>query len=98
MINYIILNRTAAMPILKNSGLIFGGYANGFTSIKEMQPGQTVDELTAEQTCAELMLIMPCHGLKKGISLADVVKLAHIAELARQITAAGHDIITLDLA
>jgi hypothetical protein len=26
---------------------MFGGYANGFTSVKEMQPGQTVDELTA---------------------------------------------------
>ena len=34
-----------AMPLLKSSGLRFGGYANGFTSVKTLMPGSTVDKL-----------------------------------------------------
>jgi len=36
-----------AMPVLARSGLIFGGYANGFTSIDALVPGGTVDTLEA---------------------------------------------------
>lgn len=36
-----------AMPILKSSGLRFGGYANGFTSVKKLVPNSTVDRLEA---------------------------------------------------
>lgn len=93
---------TAAMPILKNSGLIFGGYANGFTSIKEMQPGQTVDELTARtdlppETYADYAMSWIEEGAQIIGGCCEISP-AHIAELARQITAAGHDIITLDRA
>ena len=34
-----------AMPLLKSSGLRFGGYANGFASVKKLAPGSTVDQL-----------------------------------------------------
>ena len=40
---------TKAMPILARSGLRFGGYANGFTSIEKLTPGQNVDLLEARQ-------------------------------------------------
>lgn len=36
-----------ALPVLTNSGLRFGAYANGFTSIEAMRPGSTVDGLKA---------------------------------------------------
>jgi homocysteine S-methyltransferase len=36
-----------AMPILALSGLPFGAYANGFTSIEALLPGGTVEELKA---------------------------------------------------
>jgi homocysteine S-methyltransferase len=39
----------AAMPLLAASGLRFGGYANGFTSIAGLAPGTTVDSLQARQ-------------------------------------------------
>ena len=38
-----------SMPVLARSGLRFGGYANGFSSIETLQPGGTVDSLTARQ-------------------------------------------------
>lgn len=39
----------AALPLLAASGLKFGGYANGFTSITPLYPGATVDDLTARK-------------------------------------------------
>jgi len=36
-----------AMPVLGKSGIRCGGYANGFTSIEGLEPGTTVDNLTA---------------------------------------------------
>ncbi|MBT5574931.1 homocysteine S-methyltransferase family protein [Alphaproteobacteria bacterium] len=38
-----------ALPLLARSGLPFGAYANGFSSIAELSPGSTVDNLTARQ-------------------------------------------------
>lgn len=91
---------TAAMPVLQKSGLVFGGYANGFTSVKEMQPGQTVDELTAR---TDLPPAKYADYAMKWISAgAQIIggcceiSPDHIAELAKQITDAGHNIITLD--
>ena len=37
------------MPVLATSGLRFGGYANGFTSIEKLQPGKNVDLLEARK-------------------------------------------------
>jgi len=38
---------TAAMPVLADAGIRFGGYANGFTSIAALDPGTSVDRLEA---------------------------------------------------
>lgn len=38
---------TKAMPVLATSGIRFGGYANGFTSIEKLNPGGNVDSLKA---------------------------------------------------
>lgn len=38
---------TKALPILKEATLPFGGYGNGFKSIDSLQPGGTVDSLSA---------------------------------------------------
>lgn len=43
-----------ALPILAASGLPFGGYANGFTSIKELLPGGTVDNLTSREDLSKI--------------------------------------------
>ena len=37
------------MPVLRDSGLKFGAYANGFTSINALEPGTTVDRLEARK-------------------------------------------------
>lgn len=91
---------TAAMPVLEKSDFIYGGYANGFTSVKEMQPGQTADELTARK---DLPPEKYADYVMKWINAgADIVggcceiSPTHIAELARQITSAGHKIIRLN--
>lgn len=36
-----------AVPLLRDSKLVFGGYANGFTAVEAMAPGSTVDDLQA---------------------------------------------------
>ena len=90
---------SAAMPILQKSGLMFGGYANGFTSIKEMQPGQTVDELTARTDLpptkyAEYAMAWIETGAQIIGGCCEISP-AHIAELAKQISAKGHDIVCI---
>ena len=40
---------TSAMPILAKTGVRFGGYANGFTSIEALRPGGNVDSLEARK-------------------------------------------------
>ncbi len=40
---------TKAMPILAKTGVRFGGYANGFTSIEALRPGGNVDALEARK-------------------------------------------------
>ena len=40
---------TQAMPLLSQSELRFGGYANGFTAVEALVPGGTVDALTARE-------------------------------------------------
>ena len=91
---------TAAMPVLQKSGLMFGGYANGFTSVKEMQPGQTVDELTARTDLPpEKYADYALEWISAGAQIIGgccEISPVHIAELARRITGTGHNIITLD--
>ena len=40
---------TAAMPILAQQGIPFGGYANGFEAAAELEAGGTVDALSARE-------------------------------------------------
>jgi S-methylmethionine-dependent homocysteine/selenocysteine methylase len=37
---------TEGLKVVAKSGLRFGGYANGFTSVEALVPGSTVDRLT----------------------------------------------------
>ncbi len=39
----------AALPLLKKSGIPYGAYANGFTSVEPLKPGGTVDVLSARE-------------------------------------------------
>ena len=85
-----------AMPIIADMGLPFGGYANGFTRITDGFLGDkpTVDALTARRDLG------PADYAKHAMSWVDQgativggcceVGPAHIAELARKLTAAGH--------
>jgi homocysteine S-methyltransferase len=38
---------TAGLDIIKQSGIRFGAYANGFTAVEALRPGGTVDSLSA---------------------------------------------------
>ena len=40
---------SANLPILRDANVVFGAYANGFTSITALQPGGTVDSLKARK-------------------------------------------------
>lgn len=84
---------TTAMGELAQLGVPFGGYANGFTSVAELQPGGTVDVLEARKdldpaTYAE-------HALRWIVQGATIVGGCcevgpdHIAEMARRLTEAG---------
>lgn len=90
-----------AMPVLKQSGLPFGGYANGFTGIEALQPGGTVSELKArsdlgpDQYAAHVM-----DWVEAGATIVGgccEVGPAHIRRLAETLVENGHDIAgTLD--
>ena len=38
-----------ALPILKNSGIVFGAYANGFSSVEKLEPGKNVNVLESRK-------------------------------------------------
>ena len=84
---------TQAMPILADSGLPFGGYANGFTSIDKLKPGGTVDVLQARkdlppETYADIVE----HWIKLGATIVGgccEVGPVHIRYLADRLMASG---------
>lgn len=86
-----------ALPLLAASGLPFGAYANGFTSIDALQAGGTVDVLAARedlgpQRYAEIAL----GWVEQGATLIGgccEVGPAHIKEIAQQLTKAGHTLV-----
>jgi S-methylmethionine-dependent homocysteine/selenocysteine methylase len=88
----------AAMPELVAAGLPAGGYANGFTPIPAgFTLGQTVDMLSARtdlgpETYAGFAIGWVAGGASIVGGCCEVGP-AHIAELARRLTAAGHEII-----
>ncbi len=87
---------TAAMPILKVSGLAFGGYSNGFTSVDALKPGLTVDELTARKDLPPDRYAEYAFGwIENGASIVGgccEISPEHIAVLAKGLNDKGHQI------
>ena len=83
-----------ALPILRESGLKFGGYANGFTSIDALSPGATVDGLQARKDLTPDAYSQ--HALKWADAGAVIVGgcceigPAHIAHLNKSLLKAGY--------
>lgn len=90
---------SAAMNALSICGLPFGAYANGFEQITKdfLADKPTVDALTARRDLGPKAYADYALGwVEQGASIVGgccEVGPAHIAELARRLTAAGHEII-----
>jgi S-methylmethionine-dependent homocysteine/selenocysteine methylase len=88
----------AAMPELVAAGLPAGGYANAFTPIPTgFTLGQTVDMLSARtdldpEAIADFALGWVAGGATIVGGCCEIGP-AHIAEIARRLSEAGHDII-----
>ena len=86
-----------AIPLLAISGLPFGAYANGFTSVDQLVPGGTVAKLEARSDLG------PQAYAKHAMSWVDAgasivggcceTGPAHIQQLASQLTQSNHEII-----
>lgn len=89
----------AALDILAQAGLPFGAYANGFEQITEgfLQAKPTVDALTRRSDFTPEAYADHAMGwVDQGATIIGgccEVSPAHIAEIARRLTAAGHTII-----
>ena len=90
---------TAGLPVLAASGMEFGAYANGFEMISEgfLEDKPTVDSLQARQdmtpeTYADHVLSWVDAGATIVGGCCEVSP-AHIAEIARRLRAAGHEIV-----
>ena len=87
------------LPVIAELGLPFGAYANGFTKISEgfLKDRPTVDALTARHDLDPSAYAE--HALRWVASGATIVGgccevgPAHIAEIARQLRDAGHEIV-----
>ncbi|MGR3715291.1 MAG: homocysteine S-methyltransferase family protein [Thermohalobaculum sp.] len=89
---------TAAMPALAALGGRFGGYANGFAGISgDYGPGSTVKALSGRTDLGpEAYADLAMGWVDQGATIVGgccEVGPAHIAELARRLEAAGHEII-----
>ena len=89
---------TQGLSVLAASGLPFGGYANGFTSISALDLGGTVDGLSARTDLDPAAYA--AHAMdwvNKGATLIGgccEVGPAHIAEIANQLRASGREIVS----
>ena len=90
---------SAAMPMLADSGLRCGGYANGFTSIDALVPGGNVDALSARKDLGpEAYADFAMSWVEDGASIVGgccEVGPAHIAHLHQCLVAAGTEFIPL---
>ncbi|WP_108815603.1 homocysteine S-methyltransferase family protein [Loktanella sp. Alg231-35] len=90
---------TAAIEVLAKGDLPFGGYANGFVKIADgfLTDKPTVDALTAREDLGpEAYAVFAMNWIAQGATIVGgccEVGPAHIAELAHQIRAAGHNIV-----
>lgn len=88
-----------AMPILAQSGLPFGAYANAFEQITEgfLEDKPTVDSLSMRRDLTpERYADHVLRWVDAGASIVGgccEVSPAHIAEIARRLRAAGHSIV-----
>lgn len=84
---------TTAMGELAELGVPFGGYANGFTSVAELQPGGTVDVLEARKDLDPAAYAEHALGwIAQGATIVGgccEVGPDHIAEMARRLAEAG---------
>lgn len=89
----------AALPILATAGLPYGAYANGFEQITEgfLEDKPTVDALKMRQDLTpEAYANQVMSWVDQGATIVGgccEVSPAHIAEIARRLTAAGHRIV-----
>ncbi|EFL89627.1 homocysteine S-methyltransferase family protein [Ahrensia sp. R2A130] len=88
---------TQAMPILVATGLPFGGWANGFTNAgADLALGGTVDGMGKRTDLDPVSYASHAMGwVEQGATIIGgccEVGPAHIAELAKQLRAAGHTI------
>jgi S-methylmethionine-dependent homocysteine/selenocysteine methylase len=89
----------AAMAALKPTGLPFGAYANGFTQITAdfLKDSPTVDALEARRDLSpEAYARFAMGWVDQGATIVGgccEVGPAHIAELARALKAAGHEVV-----
>ncbi|NNK68050.1 MAG: homocysteine S-methyltransferase family protein [Rhodobacteraceae bacterium] len=87
---------TRAMPLLAATGLRFGGYANGFTSVEALAPGGTVDTLGARADMTpETYAGFARQWIAQGATIVGgccEIGPAHIAYLAKRLEDAGHEV------
>ena len=85
-----------AMPLLAGIGVPFGGYANGFVSIAEMQPGGTVEALEARDDLGPATYADHAMGwIASGAAIVGgccEIGPGHIAALGQRLAAEGHDV------
>lgn len=88
---------TAGLPVLAASGLAYGAYANGFTSVSALQAGGTVDVLEARQDLdPEIYARIAMGWVAQGATLIGgccEVGPAHIQAIADALDASGHTIV-----
>lgn len=90
---------TTAMAELAALSVPFGGYANGFASVAELQPGGTVDALASRKDLEPAAYAR--HALRwmeQGASIVGgccEVGPVHIAVLAERLTAAGWRLVSV---
>lgn len=85
---------TDSLPFLAESGLAYGGYANGFTKADDLEVGGTVDHLGVRKDLgperyAEFAMSWVDMGARIIGGCCEVGP-RHIAELARALDAAGY--------
>ena len=87
------------MPMLADTGLRCGSYANGFTSIDALVPGGNVDALSARTDLGpEAYGDFVMSWIDAGASIVGgccEVRLTHIAHLHQRLVAAGTAFIPL---
>lgn len=94
---------TEAMPVLAKgcagTGVRFGGYANGFTSIDKLRPGGVVDVLEARKDLTpEAYADYVGQWIEAGATIVGgccEVGPDHIRHLAERLAAAGHTLTNL---